>query len=85
MSQNVTKSTTIKQMTPFEHLVKNRLTVFELKNLHNVLGLSPKMLTIYFNEPMKMPLDIFFTFGKLLDKSLDELKPMTTTKLNSND
>lgn len=76
MSQTVQNKNKTAARTPFEHLVKNRLTMFEFDNLADILGISPKMKTSYLKNPMNMPLNVFFEFGRILDKSLDELKPI---------
>ena len=80
MTQMTDEKPEIKQKTEFEALVKSKLPMFQFNFLTNILGISKRMLTAYFNEPLKMPLATFFKFAEILKMPLHQLHDVVNPK-----
>jgi len=55
-----------------DELINNKLSVNEKKNLHNNLGISKKMLTVFLREPKRLKVMDAANFAEILNLSLLE-------------
>lgn len=80
MQETAQKNQTETKVNDFEVFVKRRLPAFKFDMLTEILGISKRMLTAYFNDPIKMTLPTFFKFAETLDMSYTELEDIINPK-----
>jgi plasmid maintenance system antidote protein VapI len=68
------KSNCKTENSSFELFIKNSITATEFEQLPDTLGVSKRMLTIFFRQPNKLSIQQLIRLSKLMGKSMDDFK-----------